>query len=585
MKSQERLSIAFEHLQAGRLAAAEQIVRSVLSVEPANAEALCQLGMLAAAAKQLAQAEMLLRQAVDAEPRNPTYHCRIGLFQYQNRRLDEAIASYRAALELAPDYPDALNNYALAMRDMGKTSTAVSLLQRAIALRGDYVEAISNLAEIRKSAGEFRLARDLYGRALQIRPDSLEARINLGHTFELEGQLGQAVEQYKLAVAQHPNSADAHYNLANGFKALEMHSQAQGEYGKAIDLRAGFFNAHLNLANSLMAHWQLDAAVQEYHRALVIEPDSVKALNNLGNALSQQGQIEAAIECYRRASAIDPGFVTALDNLIFTLHDSPSTTPQQIREELLRWKNLHGGGAAMNPPPSRDCSDGRALRVGLVSPNLCDHPISRFIRPLLGGNESMRLELFCYASVLRPDKETIKLKSLAANWRDIARLSDEQAASIIREDQIDILIDLAMHTADNRLKLFSLGPAPIGVSYLAYAGEVGNPAIQPRLTDRYLDPQDITEPSLQQRVYLPGTYWCYEPQHGSPPVCTLPALSAGCITFGSMNRFTKINSQLLDLWAKTAQPGARFAPASAASGQRPSPAVDRSFCGGRDCRS
>ena len=137
---------------------------------------------------------------------------------------------------------------------------------------------------------------------------------------------------------------------------------------------------------------------------------------------------------------------------------------------------------------------------------------------------------------------------------------------MIREDEVDILVDLTMHTADNRLPVFARQPAPVQVSWLAYAGATGVPGIGYRLTDACMDPpgEDSTwstesrhSPegdggawSTEEPVRLPDCWCCYDPVDESPEINELPALSAKGVTFGSLNNFAKINEGVLALWAR-----------------------------------
>ncbi len=153
----------------------------------------------------------------------------------------------------------------------------------------------------------------------------------------------------------------------------------------------------------------------------------------------------------------------------------------------------------------------------------------------------------------RPDAVTRELQSHVAAWRDISSLSDEQAAKIIREDQIDILVDLSMHTGGNRLLLFARKPAPIQVTYLGYPGSTGLEAVDYRLSDPFLDSDEDIAAHTEITIRLPNTYWCYRPGGPTPSVLPAPVLSAGTITFGSLNAFQKISAPTLDAWLQIMQ--------------------------------
>ena len=151
----------------------------------------------------------------------------------------------------------------------------------------------------------------------------------------------------------------------------------------------------------------------------------------------------------------------------------------------------------------------------------------------------------------RPDSLTERLKSQADLWRDIAGLSHDQVAERIREDRIDILVDLTMHMARNRLLVFARKPAPVQVCWLAYPGTTGLTAIDYRITDPWLDPPGLFDDCYsEESIRLPDSFWCYDPLERQSAVNALPAKENGFITFGCLNNFCKVNSQVLKLWAQ-----------------------------------
>jgi predicted O-linked N-acetylglucosamine transferase (SPINDLY family) len=203
------------------------------------------------------------------------------------------------------------------------------------------------------------------------------------------------------------------------------------------------------------------------------------------------------------------------------------------------------------PSPNHDRDADRRLRIGYVSPDLRDHVVGRFMLPLLANHDHQRFEIFCYADVARADAMTERLRSHADCWRNTAGLSDEQLARAVRDDRIDILIDLTMHMAGSRLLAFARKPAPVQVTYLAYCGTTGLEAMDYRLTDPHLDPPDATDEYVEQSIRLPRTYWCYQPPDDAPEVSSLPMTRAGGrVTFGCLNNFSKVSQPTIETWAE-----------------------------------
>jgi predicted O-linked N-acetylglucosamine transferase (SPINDLY family) len=202
------------------------------------------------------------------------------------------------------------------------------------------------------------------------------------------------------------------------------------------------------------------------------------------------------------------------------------------------------------------------LRIGYVSPDFRRHPVGRFILPLVSNHSRQQFEVFCYSDIAaaRVDHITEKLKSCASCWRDTKGLSDAELAELIRRDRIDLLIDLTMHMADNRLRVFAMKPAPVQVTYLAYVGTTGLDTIDYRITDPYLDPRGASsaEPIYsEQSIHLPNSYWCYTPPEEAPAVVDRGDQS---ITLGCLNLFWKASPSALAAWCRVlhAAPGSRM---------------------------
>ena len=183
----------------------------------------------------------------------------------------------------------------------------------------------------------------------------------------------------------------------------------------------------------------------------------------------------------------------------------------------------------------------------------------------MSNHDHGQVEIFCYADVVRPDAVTATAARLCRRVAQHVGLSDQQAAELIRSDQIDILVDLTMHMANNRLLIFARKPAPVQVAWLAYPGTTGLAAMDYRLTDPYLDPPGEYDACYsEQSIRLPDTFWCYDPLADQPLANDLPALANGFITFGCLNNFCKVNDGVLAALGESAS--CRAPVASAAAG-------------------
>ena len=177
--------------------------------------------------------------------------------------------------------------------------------------------------------------------------------------------------------------------------------------------------------------------------------------------------------------------------------------------------------------------------------------MGRFLLPLVSHHETSEFEVFAYSRVLAPDAITQSIRSQVDCWRNTAGMSDERVAEQIRKDRIDILVDLTMHAASNRLLVFARKPAPVQVTYLAYCSTTGLETVDYRLSDPYLDPAGGDESHYsEQTIRLPQTYWCYQPSVARRAVVPLPAQEGGSVTFGCLNNFCKVSDPVLTAWTR-----------------------------------
>ena len=485
----------------------------------------------------------------------------LALRHHQAGQLQDAEQLYRQILIQEPTHAQATHLLGVIAHQVGRNNIAEDLIRRAIALNPNFPEAHSDLGKVLKETGQFDEAIAACRQAIALRPNYAEAYSNLGNALKEKGLLDESIAAYRQAIFIKPNYAEANYNLGTALKDKGQLDDSIAVYRQAIILRPNFPEAYTNLGNALQGNGQLDEAIVAYRQAIALRPDYAEAYSNLGLALKDRGELDEAIAAHRQAIVLKPDFAHAYDNLLFTLHYHPAYDAQAIAEEHRRWNRQHAQPLRkFIQPHLNDRNPDRRLRIGYVG-DLGDHPIGRFMLPLLSAHDHSVFEIFCYSQARAPDKMTAKLQAFADAWRSIVGNSDEQVAELIRQDKIDILVDLAMHSGGNRLPIFAHKPAPVQVTYLAYAAGTALNTIDYRLTDQYLDPTEADDRHyMEKSIRLTGTYWCYQQSVATEPVNQLPASHAGHITFACLNNFSKVTRVTLELWAKLLQmlPNARL---------------------------
>jgi len=436
----------------------------------------------------------------------------------------------------------------------GRLAEADRIYRQILAQQPNHADALHLLGTLAVQVGELDAGMELIRRAIRLKPDYAEPHSNLGIALKAKGQTDEAIASYREAIRLKPDFAAAYNNLGIALADVGQLDEAIAAYRKAIRLKPNVAEVHSNLGNALKDKGQLDEAIASYRQAIQLEPGYAEAQNNLG-ALADAGQLDEAIASQRQAISLKPDFAEAHGNLIFSLHHDPACDARMIFEELRRWNQRHAEPLRKFIRPHTNNRDpDRRLRIGYVSPDFRVHVVGQNLLPLLREHDHGQMEIFCYANVMRPDALTDQLRGYADVWRNIVGLSNSQAADLIRQDQIDILVDLALHTGSNRLLVFARKPAPVQVTWLGYCSSTGMDAMDYRLSDPYLDPPDTDLSLYSERTFrLPETYWCYSVPGPTPEPSPPPAAITGYVTFGCLNSFAKASPPALDLWAEILQ--------------------------------
>ena len=413
----------------------------------------------------------------------------LGLIAFKDRRLLEADRAMRIASAASPGDPEIHANHAAILRSLGRLAEAEQAARIALKSAPHRVETLNNLANILRDRGAYEASIATYRAALSHAPGFSDAWANLSWVQALTGAVHEAEHAARQAIASDPVNANGH--------------------------------------------------------------------NNLGLALMRQSRLREAEETLRRAVAIRPDFALAHSNILFCLNYRDDLSAETIFAEYRAWDRRHAVPLLPAPPPfapppfALDRSANRRLRVGYVSPDFRQHAVALFAEPLLEAHDRQQVEIFCYAEVTIEDDTTRRIKALADHWRTTVGMDDAMVADMVRQDRIDILVDLAGHTAGNRLLAFARKPAPVQVEFMLGHGYTsGLSAMDAFMADAALAPPEADALFSERVVRLPRIPLAYRPPEGMPPVAPLPALAAGCVTFGYFGRTVRLNDGVIAVWAR-----------------------------------
>jgi predicted O-linked N-acetylglucosamine transferase (SPINDLY family) len=373
-----------------------------------------------------------------------------------------------------------------------------------------------------------------------------QADLALGTAYQGLMQPARAIEPLRRAAAALPDDWEACLRL--GVAAQDAHDWATAteSFERLVTLAPESAEPLYHLGNAHFGAGRHREAIAAFEAALAIE--SVASTHNgLGLALADSGQVRAALPHFDAAVAHSQNPVYHSNRLFIMGYDagiSPQTLFEAHREfgqrfakpERTRWPN--------QPDPDRP------LRVGYLSPDLHQHPVSQFLLPVLAHHDRNTVKVYVYdTQSWRADATTAKLRAHAQSWHGCDDPLDPDLAQQILDDRIDILVELAGHTANNSLPLLAGRLAPVQVSWLGYLNTTGLATIDWRLTDATACPSDFAGPLHTERLaYLPDSHWCYEPPDDAPPVASLPALTSPWLTLGVLHNPAKIGPEAIAAW-------------------------------------
>jgi protein O-GlcNAc transferase len=434
----------------------------------------------------------------------------------------------------------------------GNLEQAESLCRQVVRKQRKHVDALNLLGILSYCRADYDSAIKYIKRALKLNPDNAEAYTNMGNAYKNKGQLDKAITSYEEAIKLKPHLAMAHNNLGSALQEQNLLDEAVTCYQKALKLEPDLYMAYNNLGVIMLEKGHLDEAAKYCRKAIALNPGFADAYNNLGYVYKDKGQIDEAEAWFRRAIHIRKDFSTAYCNLLLTMEYNSRHDPHFIYAEHLNFSKRYAQHFASTISTHKDDHDpSRKLKIGYVSPDFKRHPVTFFFEPVIRVHNREHFEIFCYSNSSRHDEVTKRIRQNADRWRNIERISDQAVAELIQKDGIDILVDLAGHTAGNRIFVFARKPSPIQTSWIGYLSTTGLSTMDYKIADNYTDPPGQTEQFYTEKlVRLPESFLCCLPAADSPDVGPLPALSRGHITFGSFNNFAKITPEVFTLWAK-----------------------------------
>lgn len=518
-----------------------------------RAQELHQQGIAHARAERWRQALRAFNDAVRLAPDQPSFNYCKGVALCRFDRFDDAREAFMAELRVTPTHAPALAEIGTCLARTGRPREGIPYLQEGLRLLpnmplAQYSLGLALLTENRRPEAIAALDK-----ALALDGGYVDAYRTRGLAYVMDGQFDKAVEDLQAASTIDSQNYKAILELGVNFGAAERHQQAARLFELAAASAPTVALPQYLYGHFLINQRQFERGLVYIERALALDPLQAEPHVARGFGFLGQGRIEEAVAAYRRAGELDPANAAVAGTLLFALQHKPGVTRDELLREHKRWASLYRPSApndrlafANMPDPTRK------PRLGLVSADLHRHAVSFLVLRAFEQLVAQGHEIVCYKtdSKRQDDDFSERYKAIAVAWRDVSGINDAELARQIAEDGVDILFDLAGHTAGNRLSLFAGRAAPIQLGWAGYVGTVGLDTYDGLIADPVEIPPEHDASYVERPIRLPDCYVCYHPPATAPEVAPLPCAQGGRFTFGCFNRPAKLNAEVAKAWAR-----------------------------------
>lgn len=356
------------------------------------------------------------------------------------------------------------------------------------------------------------------------------------------------------------NRLDANAQHAYG---LALHrtwrfSEAVEQFLRADRLLPDRWQVQQNLSAAYHGLGEYEKAYVAARRTLELNPGHVPALYHLADLHLIWGEMEEAVAFYDQVLEADPGHHEAHTGTLFALDLIPGVTPERALSARQRYARTFEAAGQRHRRSHRNAPDpDRQLRIGWLSGDFRDHTAAYMWGPLYEHLDRDQFMIFSYADMEKADELSEWFRQKSNGWRAFQHCPPEQIAQVIRDDEIDVLIDTAGYTNGGHLRVFAMKPAPVQIQAFGYLTGSGLRTMDAILVDDVLVPQEHEAHFTEQCVRVPYALG-FSGLNGDVPITRKP--DGAPLTFGHLGRSDKVSRQAVALWASVlrAYPGSRM---------------------------
>ncbi|MEP0943090.1 MAG: tetratricopeptide repeat protein [Rhizobiaceae bacterium] len=572
-----------QQFEGGQYVHAIRNAKAIVKREPGLSVAWKVLGLANQRLENFADAEASFSRALQVEPNCFETHNNLGVVQQAQNKLDAAVASFEKSASANPRYFRAHFNLGIALREQGKFEDATAAFNQAISLNPDHAQSHYSLGSVQAELGATDKAIAAFEKAIELEPGFADAHDNLGVVFHRAGDLGAAIRHHSRAIQISPTRAQAHDNLGVVLFGQGKMKDAAESFGRAIQFDPKLVDAYCNRSRVFSELGQFEQANKDIQAALDIDPQYVPAMHEKINALEGVLSYAEALEWSEKVLQSEPdntrlkaktwsmssqicawelgerfeNEMRQAEGEDAALQPWPMLTLQDAPQQHLNRSKIFGESIRLNKPSfSHEVLQSRPdrLRVGLFSPDFKDHPVAKLIAGLLRNFDRKRFEILAFSNGGNVQQLTqARIAMQVDKFVDLTEQSVDEKIALLKQNPIDIAIDLAGYTQGGCTDLLGLKVAPVQINFLGYAGSLGFDAIQYVIGDGVLMPPHSAAHYSEKVIRLPNSFM---PTDDQLVVSDAPLTRSDCglpeegIVFCAFNKAYKIRPTEFDIWMK-----------------------------------
>jgi predicted O-linked N-acetylglucosamine transferase (SPINDLY family) len=506
--------------------------------------------------RQFDKAVKLYNKVLKADKKNYKIVYMMGEALYSSGKKREAIPHLLKVVKLKPDYIQGYCMLSAAYLDTKAFAQALGAVDKGLSYDSQNIVLLTQKAIILCDSGRASEGLPFAKMASKIAPDNVDVIRIEARCCLLSNRFKDAIEKYSRVIGGAVNDYKSYNCIGTAYKQLGNDEAAIEWFKKTIEINADYVEAYNNVGSVLAELKKYDEALKYYTKAIELRPGYIQSLGNKASVLRRLGFFEEAVAMFKDILENDDSHPNFYSNYLMAIHYMDTVSQQEIYDAQLAYDKKYCQKLTPKKPVrfENDLSADKVLRVGMLSSSFMRHPVGYMILPMLDHIDKQKVEFFVYSNLAEEKKDdfTQRIKDHTTVWHDTLGQSDQQILQHLRDDKIDIALELTGHAeGGNCLSIIARRAAPVQVKWIGGLFNTSGLQQMDWIIGDAIEIPEGEEKWYTERVYrMPDDYICYEPVDYAGDVQPLPALENGYITFGNLNNPSKINQASISLWAE-----------------------------------